>query len=74
MCVCMYLCIYIYIYMYRHGGKIQVRSRGQGQGSTFRSDDTCIFTYTQEGGASHERICDSGVVGMWYSRVPPKPP
>ena len=25
---------------------------------------------TRRGGASHEQICDSGLLGMWYSRVP----
>ena len=30
----------------------------------------CTFVSTQEGGESHEQMCDFGIMGMWYSRVP----
>ena len=28
------------------------------------------FCSPRRGGASHEQICDFGIMGMWYSRVP----
>ena len=29
-----------------------------------------VLCTPRRGGASHEQLCDFGIMGMWYSRVP----
>ena len=35
-----------------------------------RASQMQLFFPPRRGGASHEQMCDFGIMGMWYSRVP----
>ena len=47
----------------------QSRERKWAHRSPMRDAEVCLCP-ARRSGASHERICDFGIMGVWYSRVP----
>ena len=68
--------MYVYIYMDEGGNVLALMgSVATSEGAPSSLDilsawSDVLFVPPRRGGASHEQMCDLGIMGMWHSRVP----